>query len=65
MSRKHVLRIETDSEGEVYFKGTYLPLCKDEVVVRLGTETGVDYNEYYITEADYKRCQDYLKKKRA
>lgn len=35
-NKNHVLRIEPDSEAERYFIETCMPICKDQVAVRLG-----------------------------
>lgn len=59
----HVLKIAPDSEGEVYFVNTIMPNCKDEVVVRLGEDFGMKWNEYEITHDDFNRCRDFVIKK--
>ena len=58
---KHVLKIEPDSEAERYFIGTFMPICKDQVAVRLGEIWGWSYNEYEFTHEDFERCRDYIK----
>ena len=55
---KHVLRVLPDSEAEEYFMKTYIPICKNKVICRLGLIFGWDYNEYEITDDDFKRCQN-------
>ena len=49
---KHILRVLPDSEAEEYFMKTYMPICKDNVICRLGLIFGWDYNEYEITDDD-------------
>lgn len=59
--KTHVLKIFPGSEAETYFVEKYMPVCKDEVVCRLGSVYGMDWNEYEITDADFHRCQELLK----
>lgn len=61
---KHVLKIKPFSEAERYFKDTYIPICKDEVICRLGSDVGQNWNEYEITHEDYIRCQTVAKNKK-
>lgn len=57
----HVLKIEPYSEAETYFTNEFIPKCKDEVKVRLGSVFGMPWNEYEITHDDFIRCRDYIK----
>lgn len=50
----HGLKVEPDSEAEEYIIKTIMPLCKDNVVCRLGALFGDDFNEYIISDPDYK-----------
>lgn len=57
---KHILRVLPDSEAEEYFIKKYMPICKDKVICRLGLIFGLDYNEYEITDDDFKRCHNLI-----
>ena len=59
--KKHILKIEPDSEAEKYFVNKFVPVCKDEVECRLGNIYGMPWNEYEITDVDYHRCKALVK----
>lgn len=60
----HVLKIEPGSKAETYFVSEIMPNCKDEVIIRLGSDFGLSWNEYEITTEDYFRCQFYIRQKK-
>lgn len=51
----HGLKVIPNTEAEEYIINTIMPLCKDKVICRLGSIFGVDYNEYVISDKDYKK----------
>ena len=61
MTSKRLL-VEPGSEAEKHFVKDLMPICKDEVKVFLGEIVGLNYNRYTISNEDYLRIRNYLKK---
>lgn len=59
---RHSLIVMPDTEAEEYIWNTIVPLCKDKVICKLGALCGVSYNEYLISQEDYKRLHKEISK---